>query len=90
MRREERVTVQGPVKEQQPDGMSHRGGKEEFVYLKWAFHWLSIQNFIFPERKCFLGSRVGGSKERAIYPLLRPLVGKQMTAVDRSLHQMPR
>ena len=26
MRRAERVTVQGPVKEQQPDGMSHRGG----------------------------------------------------------------
>ena len=26
MRREERVTVQGPVKEQQPEGMSHRGG----------------------------------------------------------------
>ena len=26
MRREDRVTVQGPVKEQQPDGMSHRGG----------------------------------------------------------------
>ena len=26
MRREERVTVQGPVKEQQPDGMSHEGG----------------------------------------------------------------
>ena len=26
MRREERVTVQGPVKEQQPDGMSHTGG----------------------------------------------------------------
>ena len=26
MRREERVTAQGPVKEQQPDGMSHRGG----------------------------------------------------------------
>ena len=25
IRREERVTVQGPVKEQQPDGMSHRG-----------------------------------------------------------------
>ena len=25
MRREERVTVQGPVKEQEPDGMSHRG-----------------------------------------------------------------
>ena len=26
MRREERGTVQGPVKKQQPDGMSHRGG----------------------------------------------------------------
>ena len=26
MRREERVTVQGPVTEQQPDGMSHGGG----------------------------------------------------------------
>ena len=26
MRREARVTVQGPVKKQQPDGMSHRGG----------------------------------------------------------------
>ena len=25
MQREEQVTVQGPVKEQQPDGMSHRG-----------------------------------------------------------------
>ena len=27
MRREERVTVQGPVKKQQPDGMSHRGAE---------------------------------------------------------------
>ena len=26
MRRDERVTVQGPVKRQQPDGVSHRGG----------------------------------------------------------------
>ena len=26
MRREERVTVQGPVKKQQPDAMSHGGG----------------------------------------------------------------
>ena len=25
MRREDRVTVQSPVKKQQPDGMSHRG-----------------------------------------------------------------
>ena len=37
MRREERVTVQGPVKEQQPDGMSHRGGGggEEVVGGHW-------------------------------------------------------
>ena len=27
MQREERVTAQGPVKEQQPDGMSHRGSQ---------------------------------------------------------------
>ena len=31
MRREERVTVQGPVKEQQPDGMSHGGGARSHV-----------------------------------------------------------
>ena len=30
MRREERVTVQGPVKEQQSDGMSHRGCKTPY------------------------------------------------------------
>ena len=29
MRREERVTVQGPVKEQQRDGMSHRGNNNQ-------------------------------------------------------------
>ena len=29
MRREERGTVQGPVKKQQPDGMSHRGGASQ-------------------------------------------------------------
>ena len=33
MRREERVTVQGPVKEQQPDGMSHSGG------MLWSGTW---------------------------------------------------
>ena len=32
MRREERVTVQGPVKEQQPDGMSHRGPRFRVVW----------------------------------------------------------
>ena len=26
MRRDERVSVEGPIKKQQPDGMSHRGG----------------------------------------------------------------
>ena len=26
MQREKRVTVQGPVKKQEPDGMSHTGG----------------------------------------------------------------
>ena len=31
MRREERVTVQGPVKEQQPDGMSHRGAVQMVI-----------------------------------------------------------
>ena len=31
MRREEQVTVQGPVKEQQPDGMSHRGANGQAV-----------------------------------------------------------
>ena len=29
MQREERVTVQGPVKEQQPDGLSHRGRSQK-------------------------------------------------------------
>ena len=35
MRREERGTVQGPVKEQQPNGMSHRGpGNRHFQFSK--------------------------------------------------------
>ena len=33
MQREERVTVQGPVKKQQPDGMSHRGGLWSHGYV---------------------------------------------------------
>ena len=42
MRREERVTVQGPVKKQQPDGMSHRGVKAHY------FWWSSqhLYNFL--------------------------------------------
>ena len=39
MRREERVTVQGPVKEQQPDGMSHRGGGTQDLFLPDADGW---------------------------------------------------
>ena len=40
MRREERVTVQGSVKEQQPDGMSHRGlggGTPNHYIHPWGF-----------------------------------------------------
>ena len=37
MRREERVTVQGPVKKQQPDGMSHRGGGGGWHFLSVYF-----------------------------------------------------
>ena len=36
MRREERVTVQGPVKEQQADGMSHRGGGGTISWENWS------------------------------------------------------
>ena len=39
MRREERVTVQGPVKEQQPDGMAHRGGTRQIAVCRHV--WLS-------------------------------------------------
>ena len=40
MRRAERVTVQGPVKEQQPDGMSHRGGGGGLVKAVFMGVWL--------------------------------------------------
>ena len=42
MRREEWVTVQGPVKKQQPDGMSHRGVKPSpffWPHLTTAVEW---------------------------------------------------
>ena len=47
MRREERVTVQGPVKEQQPDGMSHRGGA---WVQRWVGGWVGpkFQHFGLP------------------------------------------
>ena len=38
MRREERVTVQGPVKEQQPDGMSHGGVTPSFQCIPPPSH----------------------------------------------------
>ena len=41
MRREERVAVQGPVKEQQPDGMSHRGAGPDFPKLSRVPVWES-------------------------------------------------
>ena len=47
MRREERVTVQGPVKEQQPDGMSHRGLLFGFLRVEavgdWGHFWMIQQ-----------------------------------------------
>ena len=36
------MTVQGPVKEQQPDGMSQRGGA---FYLRRVGLWLSLDRF---------------------------------------------
>ena len=39
MRREERVTVQGPVKEQPPDGMSHGGLKGRCVSVTAVDSW---------------------------------------------------
>ena len=47
-------------------GLQDRGGggnegKKKFVYLKWSPHfWLSIQNFIFPQRRLFGFGWVGG------------------------------
>ena len=38
MRMEERVTVQRPIKEQQPDGMSHRGGEAWGGGGGWGLH----------------------------------------------------
>ena len=53
MRREERVTVQGPVKKQQPDGMSHRGGLggQHFFCGLWM---LCIDSDPGPEQLFFL------------------------------------
>ena len=52
MRREERVTVQGPVKEQQPDGMSHRGlepgGSDDGMTITIC-SFFALQVCVFPE-----------------------------------------
>ena len=58
------MTVQGPVKEQQPDGMSHRGwgggfGTQKFVSKKWPDQILPIVNFLFSHDGHF-GLRGGG------------------------------
>ena len=42
MRREERVTIQGPVKEQQPDGMSHRGFFEPLSRMPPSLFWAPV------------------------------------------------
>ena len=50
-RRGERVTVQGPVKEQQPDGMSHGGGggaRTEVRAVVWAVVWALVR---LPQRR---------------------------------------
>ena len=43
MRRAERVTVQGPVKKQQPDGMPHRGARiregDPTVFFVQRLNW---------------------------------------------------
>ena len=46
MRREERVTVQGPIEKQQPDGMSHGGGGEtgDSLIPREAAMLLSLSN----------------------------------------------
>ena len=52
-----------PLKQRPGGGGGGHEGKKKFVYLKWTSHFcLSIQNFIFPERKMFLvlGGWVGG------------------------------
>ena len=67
MRREERVTVQGPVKEQQPDGMSHGGGgggglaKKKVCKIGLNFP-APLINFIFLPKEN--SSDVGGSVGR--------------------------
>ena len=61
MRREERVTVQGPVKKQQPDGMSHRGGGGPKVCVpKMARPVFPTANFVFSHDGHFGLGRGGG------------------------------
>ena len=55
MRREERVTVQGPVKKQQPDGMSHRGVPPLFTprfgfLIRRQTQWLTTTASSHPQR----------------------------------------
>ena len=66
MRREERVTVQGPVKKQQPDGMSHRGLADPPPFRPPKSWDTTVRNFRFglgtsalKEPNCFLGVQKG-------------------------------
>ena len=56
MRREERVTVQGPVKKQQPDGMSHRGGGGAVNLVRdiWRFSLAAKFPTPNPRASCFV------------------------------------
>ena len=71
MRRDERVTVQGPVKKQQPDGMHTRGGGAEannkvcVPKINLQF-WGPLINFFFFSRGKFLW--VGGWVRRSRLP----------------------
>ena len=64
MRREERVTVQGPVKKQQPGGLSHKGGTSSWcTYLLVAHsagaHRMYDCTFGGPIRPASLGGEGG-------------------------------
>ena len=61
MRRDERMTVQGPVKEQQPDGMSHRGGQQRLaVTVRTANSFLLTANRPSVQRNCATSNSEAG------------------------------
>ena len=67
MRREERVTVQGPVKEQQPDGMSHGGssmGKILSGKIQYALLWRNFLHYSFMDIKFKLCTLCSGARKK--------------------------